>query len=179
MPKASEIDDIFAGKTAAGKPSKASAPATVGPSSDKAANVPNTDIAGGVKKKKKKVKTSFIGDTASEASKPAPADPIDDADAKPKKRPAETIVDPSLPKTAKKVKVFDDRALAKVAGVVKARAKRKVELDEEERAFRDSRGKEPRRKTEEGWNIYKEDELGMTKAGGDTPLCPFDCDCCF
>jgi len=51
--------------------------------------------------------------------------------------------------------------------------------DEQERAFRDSRGKEPRKKTEEGWNIYKEDELGIAGAGGNTPLCPFDCDCCF
>jgi len=51
------------------------------------------------------------------------------------------------------------------------------------------------RKTEEGWNVYKEDELGITAHGGgklnllllfslfyplgpDTPLCPFDCQCC-
>ncbi|KAL9716104.1 hypothetical protein Ac2012v2_000549 [Leucoagaricus gongylophorus] len=45
--------------------------------------------------------------------------------------------------------------------------------------FRDSRGTHPRRKTEEGWNVYKEDELGITAHGGDTPLCPFDCQCCF
>ena len=53
----------------------------------------------------------------------------------------------------------------------------------------------PGRKTEEGWNVYKEDELGITAHGGgklnllpsfslcytfgpDTPLCPFDCQCC-
>ncbi|KAJ6627125.1 hypothetical protein B0H10DRAFT_1995540, partial [Mycena sp. CBHHK59/15] len=34
-----------------------------------------------------------------------------------------------------------------------------------------------RRKTEEGWSIYKEDELGIGDEGGDTPLCPFDCNC--
>ncbi|KZT55810.1 DUF1764-domain-containing protein [Calocera cornea HHB12733] len=180
MPKASEIDDIFAGKPAAPKASKLSAP-TAGPSTDKAAKAAtNTATTNGLKKKKKKTKVSSAGE-AEETPKPAPAEPEPAADTKPKKRPAETIVDPSLPKP-KKVKVIDDdRPLSKAASTIKAKAtsKRKAEVDEEERAFRDSRGKEPRRKTEEGWNIYKEDELGMTKAGGDTPLCPFDCDCCF
>lgn len=38
----------------------------------------------------------------------------------------------------------------------------------------------PRKRTEEGYAIYREDELGMgKKGGGDTALCPFDCDCCF
>ena len=32
--------------------------------------------------------------------------------------------------------------------------------------------------TEEGWRIYTPDELNIGK-GGDTELCPFDCDCCF
>lgn len=37
-----------------------------------------------------------------------------------------------------------------------------------------------RKRTEEGYAIYKEDELGLTKkGGGDTADCPFDCDCCF
>ncbi|GLC35182.1 hypothetical protein PLESTB_000563400 [Pleodorina starrii] len=36
-----------------------------------------------------------------------------------------------------------------------------------------------RKRTEEGFPIYSEDELGLGKRGGDTDLCPFDCDCCF
>lgn len=36
-----------------------------------------------------------------------------------------------------------------------------------------------RRRTEEGFRVFREDELGLGKSGGDTPLCPFDCDCCF
>jgi hypothetical protein len=37
-----------------------------------------------------------------------------------------------------------------------------------------------RKKTEEGFAIYSEEELGLGKAkGGDTDLCPFDCDCCY
>ncbi|KAF8807547.1 DUF1764-domain-containing protein [Phlegmacium glaucopus] len=45
--------------------------------------------------------------------------------------------------------------------------------------FEDSRGSGDRRKTEEGWTVYKEHELGLSGEGGDTPLCPFDCNCCF
>lgn len=35
-----------------------------------------------------------------------------------------------------------------------------------------------RKRTEEGYLIYKEDELKIGQ-GGDTELCPFDCRCCF
>lgn len=45
--------------------------------------------------------------------------------------------------------------------------------------FNDSRGTGPRRKTEEGFSVYKEDELGINVETGGTPLCPFDCNCCF
>ncbi|KAI9462394.1 hypothetical protein BJY52DRAFT_145589 [Lactarius psammicola] len=45
--------------------------------------------------------------------------------------------------------------------------------------FNDSRGTGPRRKTEEGFSIFKEDELGINVEAGGTPLCPFDCNCCF
>ncbi|GLU01498.1 hypothetical protein SLE2022_188050 [Rubroshorea leprosula] len=38
----------------------------------------------------------------------------------------------------------------------------------------------PRKRTEDGLIIYTEQELGLNKAAaGGTPLCPFDCDCCF
>lgn len=33
------------------------------------------------------------------------------------------------------------------------------------------------KRTADGFTIYNEDELKMGQ-GGDTPLCPFDCDCC-
>jgi hypothetical protein len=38
---------------------------------------------------------------------------------------------------------------------------------------------EQRKRTEEGYAIYTEEELGFGKRGGDTNLCPFDCTCCF
>ncbi|KAJ7492816.1 hypothetical protein FB451DRAFT_1219654 [Mycena latifolia] len=121
---------------------------------------------------------------ASTSAIPAPAQPATAGSSK--KRPApETIVDPSTRAPQKRTKEDTDR-------------------------FKDSRGSGPRkvfisplestnhlssgRKTEEGWSIYKEDELGIGDEGGgeprpsfllprlspspDTPLCPFDCDCC-
>lgn len=35
-----------------------------------------------------------------------------------------------------------------------------------------------RRYTADGLPIYTEKELGLSTEGGDTALCPFDCDCC-
>ncbi|GAB4837122.1 hypothetical protein Ancab_002033 [Ancistrocladus abbreviatus] len=37
-----------------------------------------------------------------------------------------------------------------------------------------------RRKTQDGLAIYTEEDLGINrKDAGNTPLCPFDCSCCF
>jgi len=33
--------------------------------------------------------------------------------------------------------------------------------------------------TEEGYRIYGEGDLKLGMKGGDTPECPFDCNCCF
>ncbi|XP_020215322.1 uncharacterized protein C6G9.01c [Cajanus cajan] len=38
----------------------------------------------------------------------------------------------------------------------------------------------PRKKTEDGFSVYTEEELGINNTdAGNTPLCPFDCSCCF
>lgn len=50
-------------------------------------------------------------------------------------------------------------------------------LDDE--TFADSRGTKTKRKTIDGLKIYTEEELGLNIPGGDTELCPFDCNCCF
>ncbi|WOK97689.1 hypothetical protein Cni_G06397 [Canna indica] len=56
----------------------------------------------------------------------------------------------------------------------KKKGKRKVDPDESIEA----RGR--RRRTADGFAIYSADELGFGKAdAGGTPLCPFDCSCCF
>ena len=42
------------------------------------------------------------------------------------------------------------------------------------------RGLKAHGKTEEGYNIYYEEDLKINLPGsGNTPDCPFDCDCCF
>jgi len=95
----------------------------------------------------------------------------DDADheEKPPKRP--TILDPSSSLSKSKT----EKTCSMVAVRSKAGRKQREDLE----AFKDSRGSGPRRKTEEGFAIYKEAELGIDVEAGDTPLCPFDCDCCF
>lgn len=52
-------------------------------------------------------------------------------------------------------------------------------LDEDDDGFFDSRGDGgKRKKTDDGYDIYHEDELRIG-LGGDTADCPFDCTCCF
>ena len=63
------------------------------------------------------------------------------------------------------------------AVVAKKPAKQRLEQSK-------SKSKKPspnvaRRTTEEGFKIYTEEELGLQdEAAGNTPDCPFDCDCC-
>ena len=59
----------------------------------------------------------------------------------------------------------------------KSDKKKPKRLDESEFVDRPSRS---RKKTEDGLTIYTEEELGLSKGdAGNTPLCPFDCSCCF
>ncbi|KAG7099358.1 hypothetical protein E1B28_001214 [Marasmius oreades] len=86
---------------------------------------------------------------------------------------AETILDPSV-----QVPSGKKRKTGRVSSAPRTKASKDNTTEDEDR-FNDSRGTGPRRKTEEGWLIFKEDELGINDEGGDTPMCPFDCQCCF
>ncbi|KAF9240915.1 hypothetical protein BU15DRAFT_45434 [Melanogaster broomeanus] len=111
-------------------------------------------------KKKKNKKSSPVEEAQPASSKSTPSESKFS-----KKRSApETVIDPSIQSVPKK--------RPKSVGSSKGQSK-----GDEER-FKDSRGSGPRRKTEEGYSIYYEDELGISPRGGDTPSCPFDCDCC-
>ncbi|KAG2318641.1 hypothetical protein Bca52824_011854 [Brassica carinata] len=58
-------------------------------------------------------------------------------------------------------------------------AKRKRKRSEIE-GFNSNPKTGPRKRTEDGLLVFTEDELGINKANaGNTPLCPFDCQCCF
>lgn len=60
---------------------------------------------------------------------------------------------------------------------VKSNGKKSRSLNENEGVGPTSRS---RRKTADGLTLYTEEELGFGKSdAGGTPLCPFDCDCCF
>ncbi|KAG2077153.1 DUF1764-domain-containing protein [Suillus decipiens] len=92
-----------------------------------------------------------------------------------KKRPLpETIVDPSFKSSSSSKRPKLDALVSSQREKVYHETRK-----EDEDRFKNSRGSGPRRKTDDGFNIYKEDELGISNAGGDTPLCPFDCECCF
>ncbi|KZT74730.1 DUF1764-domain-containing protein [Daedalea quercina L-15889] len=158
----SEIDDIFAAKSKA----KAAVPAA-------SSYAPILSEPSKKSKKKKDKAAKRKHETG------------DNDDSRPtKRRVPETVLDPSVnPQPAaskvaapKSIKAAKLEKLA--AGGAVQKKGRKVDKKDEAR-FKDSRGNGPRRKTEEGYNIYKEDELGVSNEGGDTPLCPFDCDCCF
>ncbi|MBA0626344.1 hypothetical protein Godav_004025, partial [Gossypium davidsonii] len=61
-------------------------------------------------------------------------------------------------------------------------SKKKIKKSKEtnrEGGFNESSSR-PRKRTADGFAIYTEEELGISKSdAGSTPLCPFDCDCCF
>ncbi|KAG8760257.1 hypothetical protein FRC14_003555 [Serendipita sp. 396] len=160
-----EIDDIFSGKSK----TKIEGMKVVSSSSQ----IP--DNSSGKKKKKKKTKQEATGaesakDKNQEQEKITKTKQVTGVskDGK-RKRSAEPeeIVDPSLQTKRRKLDAKGSISLPK-----------KLKKDEIAK-FKDSRGKAGRKRTDEGFLIYTEEELGLNKEGGDTPLCPFDCDCCY
>ncbi|CAE6482621.1 unnamed protein product [Rhizoctonia solani] len=155
-----EIDDIFSGKSAAKGSLKETNPESTA----------GSQTVSSKKKKKNKKVTKPDAPAKDLADVPEPVE-ASTASAGIKRKAPETVVDPSLEvevksKKAKKAKPSKD-------------GKKNAAVDSDDERFRDSRGTGPRRRTEEGYAIYKEDELGINNEGGDTPLCPFDCECCF
>ena len=53
-----------------------------------------------------------------------------------------------------------------------------VKIVEQKPDKKEADKKKPRKYTEDGLKIYTMDELKIG-LGGDTPDCPFDCNCCF
>jgi len=145
----SEIDDIFAAKKS-----------TVKVVDQPVASTSTSTDATGSKKKKKDKKRKRRAEEAQ--------DPGINEEQPQKKRVVETIHDPSTAASS-------SRNAVKPGRDVKTAKKEKEDLGR----FKDSRGTGPRRKTEEGFGIFKEAELGINPEAGGTPLCPFDCDCCF
>ncbi|KAK7058832.1 hypothetical protein VNI00_001456 [Paramarasmius palmivorus] len=74
---------------------------------------------------------------------------------------AETVVDPSAQVPSAKRQKADKKVKE-----IKSKPDKPATVREDEEKFKDSRGTGPRRKTDEGWLIYKEDELGINHEGG-------------
>ncbi|BGP17709.1 hypothetical protein JCM10213_005289 [Rhodosporidiobolus nylandii] len=170
--KASEIDDIFSAKKP--KPSAASAASTPAnpPSSACPAAAGGAETGTTSSKKRKSKKGKAGASTVSEGSgtsevKDGAADKLS---VPPKRAPVEVVDTSRALETYKPEPVLVRKAL----GADATEAERKAA--EEEERFMDSRG--TRRKTEDGLPIYDTTELKIG-LGGDTELCPFDCDCCF
>lgn len=149
----SEIDDIFASK-------------------GKSKTVPSPSTSVSLLKAKKKAKKARL---ASAHDDPPDASSSTITPASKKRPPPETVVDTSA-------NVPSLKRQKKETGPGKGRVRQSTKPKSSESdggLFKDSRGSGARRTTDEGWSIYKEDELGIRDDGGDTLLCPFDCDCCF
>ncbi|KAG2159571.1 uncharacterized protein EDB93DRAFT_1110995 [Suillus bovinus] len=146
----SEIDDIFAAKGKAKAIELAPLPSVKKEKKKKRKDRPST------KDETREISQSSGSKTLKQRSLP------------------ETVVDPSF-------KSFSSSKRLKLDAPVSSQREKvyhETHKRDEDR-FKDSRGSGPRRKTDDGLNIYKEDELGISNDGGDTPLCPFDCECCF
>ncbi|PIL32073.1 hypothetical protein GSI_06777 [Ganoderma sinense ZZ0214-1] len=145
---ASEIDDIFASKGSLPPPTPSKTSSNPALPPDKEKRGKKRKAHDGDKLLKRKHERT---DDAPAPSKPA------------KRKMPETVFDPSvvLP-YAKQSKT----AKAEKSGVSAVQSKKSKKAREDEDRFKDSRGTGPRRKTEEGFTIYKEDELGITDQGG-------------
>lgn len=183
---ASEIDDIFSGLVK--KPSGA---LQAGPSSSNSRPLLNDQSSSKKKKAKKRKRetdaTEPIQSTkeASGSVKPPSAAEVAETKSRSKKlkKVVETVVDPSVIAESSKGSSLPRKADVKIKSNPKVKKADKDDKDHLER-FKDSRGTGPSafssftpgmgsdddhftgRKTEEGFMIYKEDELGIRDEGG-------------
>eukprot|EP01116_Phalansterium_solitarium_P011985 TRINITY_DN27898_c0_g1_i1.p1 TRINITY_DN27898_c0_g1~~TRINITY_DN27898_c0_g1_i1.p1 ORF type:complete len:201 (+),score=54.40 TRINITY_DN27898_c0_g1_i1:573-1175(+) len=139
-------------KASAPKPPKPATPAA------KTAGVPSSSVS------VPKAKAASSPLSASATARPAGADDMED-------------IFSSAGASAKKAKRAPDTSAAQQPKTKKRPAK---PVDADETFNPDSRGTsaKARKTSEDGYKMYRLEELVSTK-GGDTPDCPFDCQCCF
>lgn len=125
-----------------------------------------------VDKKKKKPTSSPSSPIPNKESKPkTPRDEIDEIFAATGKRRKKPDDDKEKQPRKKDPAVKD--AKSKRASKISANDSKKNEKSKKENGGL-------RKSTGDGLAIYTEEELGIGNAdAGGTPLCPFDCDCCF
>lgn len=141
-------------------------------------------------------KASAVAATATSSTSAAkPADDIDSIFASAPKKPT-TVASSSSSSASASSSALKNKSTAALLELAKAKKVRKSSasatpgayvreetrrgtavLDDDQ--FADSRGEKRKRKTVDGLKVYTEEELGLNNGGGDTELCPFDCNCCF
>ncbi|GAK64274.1 DUF1764-domain-containing protein [Moesziomyces antarcticus] len=162
---ASEIDDIFSSsttsKSSSSKPSKATrseaSSSRASKTSDKAASKSTSSSASNSNSKSKRKR---------------------EADSAPsKKRAVEVVTDTSssIPTSIAAPPPPKTRPSKSSASNGAFDAAKQAELEE----FANSRGGGERKTTDDGLRIFSAAELGMNDDGGDTELCPFDCNCSY
>jgi hypothetical protein len=142
----SEIDDIFATKSK-GKGKASVASVSVSPVSS-------------VSEKKQKSKKRKIEEYSSA--------PVDEA-APPssKKRAPETVLNPSALASVSHSTSSSSRKVKETGSILSSyKAKTSRPAKGKDDGFADSRGTGPRKRTEEGWSVFKEDELGISAESG-------------
>ena len=94
-------------------------------------------------------------------------------------RKAKLIRNKILGKNEKPNKTKEEDDIDAIFADIKKAKKEKAERDAALREA-EANAKKPRKFTEDGLPIFTEAELKMDNPkAGTTPLCPFDCDCCF
>ncbi|KAF8973885.1 hypothetical protein BDZ97DRAFT_1777382 [Flammula alnicola] len=154
----SEIDDIFAGKAKGKLPSS---PLKVASSSSHPPLKKD-------KKKKRKTKLDVVPDDPNLHTRDASAV----VSSSKKRPPPETVVDTSHRLSGPSKRRKGEQAPDDSKPLKSGKSSKKSVNDDV--AFKDSRGSSDRRKTEEGWIVYKEDELGIGDEGGGKLLCVRD-----
>lgn len=112
---------------------------------------------------------------------------IDDlfSKAKAKKQKVETEIEALEDKPAedKKVKTKSSSDSGKEISIKAQNKMKSMPIDNEDadELFKDSRGKRfaNRKRTEEGYRVYDNEEMRIGEGEGNTKDCPFDCWCCY
>ncbi|KAM2020868.1 hypothetical protein ACFX16_042957 [Malus domestica] len=151
------------------------------------------------KKSKSKAPREVKDDTVVEEEKPPssvkkPTSEVDETSAKKRKKP-ETEKGEKSPSSAKKpASEIDDIFAAKKKKIGTGKATKpkenatekphKLKTKKKDKGIRDGGfgdlSSQTKKRTQDGLAVYTEDELGINNAdAGNTPLCPFDCSCCF
>ncbi|PKI34717.1 hypothetical protein CRG98_044895 [Punica granatum] len=95
------------------------------------------------------------------------------------KKPQDEIDEIFASKKRKKIEQEEEEK-HKENGSLKPKKPRRKKTDRGLKENESDEPSRPRRRTNDGLAIYAEEELGINRAdAGGTPLCPFDCSCCF